>query len=45
MKQPNLATKIAFNSTYKCRLLITFANTLEPDQARDFVGPDRFQTV
>ena len=24
----------------KCRLLITFANSLYPDQARHFVGPD-----
>ena len=25
---------------YLCRLLITFANSLEPDQARQNVGPD-----
>ena len=25
---------------YKCRLLITFANSLDPDQARQNVGPD-----
>ena len=24
----------------KCHLLITFANSLDPDQARRFVGPD-----
>ena len=24
-----------------CRLLITFANSLDPDQARQNVGPDR----
>ena len=23
-----------------CRLLITFADSLDPDQARHFVGPD-----
>ena len=26
--------------TYKCRLLITFANNLDPDQARQNVGHD-----
>ena len=26
--------------TYECRLLVTFANSLDPDQARRFVGPD-----
>ena len=25
--------------TYKCRLLITFADSLDPDQARQIVGP------
>ena len=25
---------------YKCRLLITFANSLDPDQVRQNVGPD-----
>ena len=32
---------------YQCRLLITLANSLDPDQARRFVGPDqiRLQTV
>ena len=25
---------------YECRLLITFANSLDPDQARQNVGPD-----
>ena len=28
-----------------CRLLITFANSLDPDQARQNVGPDLDQTV
>ena len=27
-------------SDYFCRLLIIFANNLDPDQARCFVGPD-----
>ena len=26
--------------TYKCRLLITFANSLDADKARHIVGPD-----
>ena len=30
---------------YYCRLLITFANSLKPDQARQNVGPNLVQTV
>ena len=29
-----------FSLTCKCRLLITFANSLDPDQARHYVRPD-----
>ena len=28
------------NSAYRCCLLITLANSLDPDQARQNVGPD-----
>ena len=31
---------LSYLSAYQCRLLITFANSLDPDQARHFVGPD-----
>ena len=31
---------VTFLVTYWYRLLITFANSLDPDQARHFVGPD-----
>ena len=31
---------ILFIFAYKCHLLITFANSLDPDQARHNVGPD-----
>ena len=31
---------IQFNSISKCHLLITFTNSLDPDQARQDVGPD-----
>ena len=27
-------------STFRFRLLVTFANSFDPDQARHFVGPD-----
>ena len=26
--------------SYRCRLLMTFANSFDPDQARQYVGPD-----
>ena len=29
-----------FLPVLSCRLLITFANSLDPDQAQQFVGPD-----
>ena len=31
---------IGTKTTGLCHLLITFANSLDPDQARHFVGPD-----
>ena len=34
-------SKISFNSfVYQCRLLITLANSLDPDQARRIIAPD-----
>ena len=32
-----LGVNYFFNSSYLCRLLITFANRLDPDQAQHFV--------
>ena len=38
---PFITYKEALNFfTYYCRLLITFANSLDPDQAKQNVGPD-----
>ena len=34
-----------FSIAYQCRLLITFANRLDPDQARQYVGLIRIQSV
>ena len=36
----HITLKVNSLSTTKCRLLTTFANSLDPDQARQDVGPD-----
>ena len=36
---------IQFNSISKCRLLITFTNSLDPDQARACSGSKLFETL
>ena len=36
----DVTCKRYLNSAYWCCLLITFANSFEPDQAQQYVGPD-----